>query len=114
VHSILKIKTGEDGIGSILLTVGNKRTDDCQIIRKPGRMLKPTATSSYYATWWMTRLGCRRRSCQAAICFGEAHGAFDPKIAEWDFPNSSSLIRKDGERSELKHLSRSRKRNQMR
>ena len=70
--------------------------------------------SSYYATWWMTRLGCRRRSCQAAICFGEAHGAFDPKIAEWDFSNPSGSIRKDGERPELKHLSKGRKRNQMR
>ena len=98
MHSILKIKTGEDGIG-LPPNSEDKRTNDCQIIRKPGRMLKPTATSSYYATWWMTRLGCRRRSCQAAICFGEAHGAFDPKIAEWDFPNSSSLIRKDGELS---------------
>ena len=74
----------------------------------------PMATSSYYATWWMTGLGCRRRSCQAAICFGEAHGAFDPKIAEWDFPNPSGSIRKDGERPELKHLSKGRKRNQMR
>ena len=45
MHSILKIKTGEDGIGPILLTVGNKRTDDCQIIRKHGRLLKPTATA---------------------------------------------------------------------
>ena len=33
----------------------------------------------------MARLGCRGRSCQAAICLGEVHEAFEPGIAEWDF-----------------------------
>ena len=56
----------------------------------------PMAISSYYATWWMTGLGCRRRSCQAAICFGEAHGTFDPKIAEWDFPDISLILHRMG------------------
>ena len=33
----------------------------------------------------MVWLESRRRTCQAAKCSGEAHGALDPEISEWDF-----------------------------
>jgi len=36
-----------------------------------------------YTVWWMAWLGWRRRAWQAAISFGEAHAAFDPKMPEW-------------------------------
>ena len=35
------------------------------------------------AVWWMTWLGWRRRTRQAAISPGEAHASVDPGISEW-------------------------------
>jgi hypothetical protein len=40
----------------------------------------------YCATWWMARLGSRRRTCQAAISLGDPHGGEEPRISEWESP----------------------------
>ncbi len=77
------------------------------------RMERGHKVRTAYARWWMAWLSSRRRACQAAKSLGEAHGAFEPRIPEWDvLPASAGARVSEREPPELKHLSKGRKRKQ--